>query len=71
MNMVRARGIMFKPMDTTYFLGRDTLIVTHAAGLARWRKRLFELMSRNARSATAFFGIPYNQVVELGAQIEL
>ena len=38
--------------------------------LARWRKRLFVLMSRNARSATEFFGIPPNRVVELGAQVE-
>jgi KUP system potassium uptake protein len=71
MNMIRGRGIMFRPLDTTYFLGRDTLIVTGASGMARWRKRLFGVMSRNARSATSFFGIPYNQVVELGAQIEL
>jgi KUP system potassium uptake protein len=35
-----------------------------------WRKRLFVLMSRNSRSATEFFGIPPNRVVELGAQIE-
>jgi KUP system potassium uptake protein len=71
MNMVRGRGIMFRPLDMTYFLGHDTLIVTNAKGMPRWRKKLFSLMSRNARSATAFFGIPYNQVVELGAQIEL
>ena len=38
--------------------------------LARWRKRLFVVMSRNARSATEFFGIPPNRVVELGAQVE-
>ena len=30
---------------------------------------LFILMTRNARSATAFFGLPPNRVVELGAQI--
>ncbi len=71
MNLVRARGILLRPMETTFFLGRDTLITTNREGLARWRKKLFELMSRNARSATSFFGIPYNQVVELGAQIEL
>lgn len=70
MNLVRGAGIMVRPMETTFFLGRDTLIVTKRAGMARWRKRLFEVMSRNARSATAFFGIPYNQVVELGTQIE-
>jgi KUP system potassium uptake protein len=38
--------------------------------LARWRKRLFVVMSRNARSATEFFNIPPNRVVELGAQVE-
>jgi KUP system potassium uptake protein len=38
--------------------------------MARWRKHLFSVMARNARSATQYFGIPPNRVVELGAQIE-
>jgi KUP system potassium uptake protein len=38
--------------------------------MARWRKKLFILMARNAQSATAFFGLPANRVVELGAQIQ-
>ena len=38
--------------------------------MARWRKKLFIIMSRNARSATEFFNIPPNRVVELGAQVE-
>ena len=38
--------------------------------MARWRKKIFVVMSRNARSATEFFGIPPNRVVELGAQVE-
>ena len=38
--------------------------------MSRWRKKLFILMTRNARSATAFFGLPPNRVVELGAQIQ-
>jgi KUP system potassium uptake protein len=38
--------------------------------MSRWRKKLFALMSRNARSATEFFQIPPNRVIELGAQIE-
>jgi len=41
------------------------------ADMSRWRKKLFVLMQRNARSATEFFGIPPNRVVELGAQVEL
>jgi KUP system potassium uptake protein len=39
--------------------------------MLRWRKRLFSLCSRNARTATAYFGIPPNRVVEMGMQIEL
>jgi KUP system potassium uptake protein len=38
--------------------------------MARWRKKLFVVMSRNAQSATQFFGLPPNRVMELGAQIE-
>jgi KUP system potassium uptake protein len=38
--------------------------------MARWRKKLFIFMTRNAQSATAFFGLPPNRVVELGAQIQ-
>jgi KUP system potassium uptake protein len=39
--------------------------------MARWRERLFSLMSQNAQSATGYFRIPPGQVVELGAQVEL
>ena len=58
-------------MDTTYFLGRETLIVTkRPSGMAQWREKLFAWMSRNAESAARFFRLPPNRVVELGAQIE-
>jgi KUP system potassium uptake protein len=61
----------FKPMDTTYFLGRETLLPTGSSRMATWRKRLFIVMSRNAQTASAFFGLPPNRVVEMGAQIQL
>ena len=56
--------------ETSFFLGRERLIPYGSAHLAGWRKKLFVLMSRNARSATEFFNIPPNRVVELGTQIE-
>jgi len=68
---VREKGLKFNLMGTTFFLGRETLIVTKKPGMARWREALFVAMSRNARSATAFFRIPPNRVVELGTQVEL
>jgi KUP system potassium uptake protein len=68
---VRAPGLDLAPGRTTFFLGRETLIPSKRPGMALWREKLFALMARNARPATAFFGLPPNRVVELGAQIEL
>lgn len=67
-----AHGLVLNPMETTYFLGREALIVTNRArGMWRWRGRIFASMMRNAESAARFFRLPPNRVVELGAQIEL
>jgi len=63
--------VAIPPMDTTYFLGRETLIITsRPSGMATWREKLFASMMRNAESAARFFRLPPNRVVELGAQIE-
>jgi KUP system potassium uptake protein len=62
---------MTKPSQVTYYLGRERILATGQAKMWRWRKQLYAFMSRNARSAAEFFGIPPNRVVELGAQIEL
>jgi KUP system potassium uptake protein len=61
----------FDMMKTTFFLGRETIIPSEKPGMALWRERLFILMSRNARTATSFFGLPPNRVVELGVQIKI
>jgi KUP system potassium uptake protein len=59
------------PMQTTYYLGRETLLPDGPSTMAYWRKRLFIVLARNAQSASAFFGLPPNRVVEMGAQIQL
>ncbi len=58
-------------MDTTYYLGRETLLANGPAKLPAWRKRLFIVMAKNAQTASAFFGLPPNRIVEMGAQIQL
>jgi KUP system potassium uptake protein len=68
---LHAKGLAFQRLETTYFLGRETLIPSPKPGMASWRGRLFTVMHRNARTATSFFCLPPNRVVELGAQIEL
>ena len=66
-----AKGLSCPANTTTFFLSRETIIPTKAPGMALWRERLFALMSRNAQSATTFFRLPANRVVELGMQVEL
>jgi KUP system potassium uptake protein len=76
---LQAWGIPIRPLETTYYLGRETLIGQQdkkplpkdaPPPLALWRKKLFVLMSRNAQTATTFFNLPPNRVVEMGAQIQ-
>jgi KUP system potassium uptake protein len=67
----RDQGLMLDVDDLTYFLGRETIIVTHKRGMALWREHLFVLMARNAVRATAFFRLPPERVVELGVQVEM
>jgi KUP system potassium uptake protein len=63
-------GVPVAPMSTSYYLGHERLVLSGPTHMPRWRKKLFAFMSRNARSATEFFHIPPNRVLELGAQIE-
>jgi KUP system potassium uptake protein len=64
-------GLKSDPVQTTFFLSRETIIPHHGAGMARWRRRLFAALSRNAQPVTAFFQIPPNRVVELGMQVQV
>ncbi|HSE95981.1 MAG TPA: KUP/HAK/KT family potassium transporter, partial [Methylomirabilota bacterium] len=63
-------GLEVRMPETSFYLGRETLIITPRKTMAGWRKRIFAILTRNARSATAFFGLPPGRVVELGAQIQ-
>jgi KUP system potassium uptake protein len=68
---VRELGVPIDPEDVTYFLGRETIVVSTREGMAIWREKLFVLMARNAVRATAFFKLPPERVVELGVQVEM
>jgi KUP system potassium uptake protein len=67
----RQHGLYLDLDDTTYFLGRETIIVAARRGMAVWREKLFVVMARNAVRATAFFRLPPERVVELGVQVEM
>jgi KUP system potassium uptake protein len=69
--LAKDHGLELDEADVTYFLGRETLIVTRTHGMAMWREKLFVLMARNAVRATTFFRLPPERVVELGVQVEI
>jgi len=69
LSLCAAQGLSIDMMETSFFLGRATLIPTVGSGMALWREKLFVLMYRNASSATSFYKIPTNRVVELGTQV--
>jgi len=71
LRMAKTRGVEVDFDDVTYFLGRETIIVSEKRGMALWREALFVLMARNAVRATAFFRLPPERVVELGVQVEM
>jgi len=65
------QGLVLDTMDTTFFLGRETLIPKLKSDMPFWREILFVAMFRNAGSAAAYFQLPPNRVVELGTQVVL
>ena len=67
----KEEGIEFDLEDTTFFLGRETLLATQKPGMSIWREKLFARMSRNAQRAASYFNIPSERVIEIGTQIEL
>jgi KUP system potassium uptake protein len=71
MKLASNYGILIDPADTTYFLGRVTVFTTGDSKMMHLRKLLFAFMARVAGSPTAYYGLPANRVVELGAQIQL
>ncbi|KIL97055.1 Kup system potassium uptake protein [Paramagnetospirillum magnetotacticum MS-1] len=71
LRLCKAFGLEFEMMDTSFFLGRETLVPSTHPEMPEWRERLFVIMSRNAVSATDFFHIPAGRVVELGIQVQL
>jgi KUP system potassium uptake protein len=68
---LRNLGVDFDPMQVSYFLGRDVIVPATVPKLPLWRQWLFLALARNAVSATEFFHIPSDRVVELGVRVAI
>jgi KUP system potassium uptake protein len=69
--LAREKGLDCELEEVSFFLGREQLRPDRRPALSLWREKLFATMSRNAQNATAFFHLPAEQVIELGAQVEI
>ena len=67
----QAKNLVFAIMDTSFFVGRVSIVAARRSHLNSFRRRVFDFMHRNALPATEFFRIPPNRVIELGGQIEM
>jgi KUP system potassium uptake protein len=64
-------GLDLDPGEMSFFVGRFNVKSTARPGMARWRKRLYTGLARIATHPTEFFRIPADQVIELGAEVEI
>jgi KUP system potassium uptake protein len=71
LRLAAERGLPCDVDEASWFLSRITVHPTRTAGMARWRKRLFTLVSRNAASPAEHFRLPEDRVVSLGGAIDL
>ena len=69
--LLRKAGLKFDIMTTSFFLGRRTLKPSQTSGMPQWQDELYIALAKQATSATDFFSIPVDRVVELGAQVKV
>ena len=63
--------VRFDIMKTSFFLNRRTFKLVRGGGLPEWEKMLFAFLSRTTSSASDFYHLPSDRVVELGQLITL
>jgi KUP system potassium uptake protein len=72
--LARKEGLLQRNLDlehASYFVSRIAIAFTDAPGMARWRKKLFIAMARNATSPIDHFGLPGDRTVMMGSQVPL
>jgi len=62
-------GIDIEANDTSYFIGKESLIIKSGTNMNLVRKNIFVTLFRSAENITNQFHLPVNRVVELGSQV--
>ncbi len=70
-SLARDQGLDLDPETTSFYIGRENLVIAETSAMTRWRSSLFIFMSRNAADATSFFNLPADQTIEVGVRLEI
>jgi len=71
LSLAREQGLEIDPETTSFYIGRENLIIADKSAMTHWRATLFIFMSRNAADATSFFNIPEDRVIEVGVRLAI
>ncbi|MCC8393550.1 potassium transporter Kup [Paraburkholderia sp. MMS20-SJTR3] len=67
----RSADFVFDPDEASWFLSRAAVVPKRGHGMALWRERIFAVMLHNVGNIAAFFKLPANRVIEVGARVEI
>src|SRR5476649_1831064 len=67
----RPHGIAYDEMETSFFLGRETLVPATHSRIGRLRRNVFISLAHSASASKTFFRIPPNRAIELGNQVQV
>jgi KUP system potassium uptake protein len=71
LTLASGQGLDINPETVSFYVGRESLVISEKSTMARWRANLFLFMSRNSADATSFFSLPADQVIEVGVRLEI
>jgi len=70
--LAEERGLDIDREHMTYYVGRESVIPTkQVPGMRLWQEKLFAFLTRNALSATAFYRLPSDRVMEIGIHVDI
>jgi KUP system potassium uptake protein len=69
--VAQAERIPFDPDNATYYIGHETIVATNEGSLNRIPEAIFSYLNRNAVHEERRYGMPTEQIVEIGTQIDL
>jgi KUP system potassium uptake protein len=69
--LARAHGLALEMDQSTFFLGRETLVPGEHPSLSRWRVALYMWLQSNAQAPARFYHLSPGRVVELGTQVTI